>query len=115
MADITLTQAQQAVDAALNKAKEMGVKMDIAVVDVGANMKTFDRMGEEWLGCMDIEQKTASPARSCLRDSPEPASRRFLWYRSVQTGRRRRPWRYGTWPRIGRRGYRRRQRCHQVS
>ena len=27
MADITLTQAQQAVDAALNKAKEMGVRV----------------------------------------------------------------------------------------
>ncbi len=37
MADITLSQAQQAVEAALNKASEMGVKMDIAVVDVGAN------------------------------------------------------------------------------
>jgi len=41
MADITLTQAQQAVDAALNKADEMGVKMDVAVVDVGANLQTY--------------------------------------------------------------------------
>ncbi|MFQ5934605.1 MAG: heme-binding protein, partial [Dehalococcoidia bacterium] len=53
MADIALTQAQQAVDAALNKAKEMGVKMDIAVVDVGANLKAFARMDGAWLGSID--------------------------------------------------------------
>ena len=63
MADIDLTQAQQAVDAALNKAKEMGVKMDIAVVDVGANLKTFARMDGAWLGSIDIAQKKAKTAR----------------------------------------------------
>ena len=63
MADINLTQAQQAVDAALNKAKEMGVKMDIAVVDVGANLKTFARMDGAWLGSIDIAQKKARTAR----------------------------------------------------
>ncbi len=63
MADITLTQAQQAVDAALNKAKEMGVKMDIAVVDVGANLKAFARMDGAWLGSIDISQKKARTAR----------------------------------------------------
>ena len=63
MADITLTQAQQAVDASLNKAKEMGVKMDIAVVDVGANLKAFARMDGAWLGSIDISQKKAKTAR----------------------------------------------------
>ena len=63
MADITLTQAQQAVDTALNKANEMGVKMDIAVVDVGANLKTFARMDGAWLGSIDIAQKKARTAR----------------------------------------------------
>ncbi len=63
MADITLTQAQQAVDAALNKAREMGVNMDIAVVDVGANLKTFARMDGAWLGSIDIAQKKARTAR----------------------------------------------------
>ncbi len=63
MADINLTQAQQAVDAALNKAKEMGVKMDIAVVDVGANLKAFARMDGAWLGSIDIAQKKAKTAR----------------------------------------------------
>ena len=63
MADITLAQAQQAVDAALNKAKEMGVKMDIAVVDAGANLKAFARMDGAWLGSIDIAQKKAKTAR----------------------------------------------------
>ncbi len=63
MADTTLTQAQQAVDAALNKAKEMGVKMDIAVVDAGANLKAFARMDGAWLGSIDIAQKKARTAR----------------------------------------------------
>ena len=63
MADITLTQAQQAVDAALNKAREMGVKMDIAVVDAGANLKAFVRMDGAWLGSIDIAQKKARTAR----------------------------------------------------
>ncbi len=63
MADITLTQAQQALDAALKKAEEMGVKMDITVVDVGANLKAFARMDGAWLGSIDISQKKAKTAR----------------------------------------------------
>ena len=63
MADITLNQAHQAVDAALTKANEMGVKMDIAVVDAGANLKAFVRMDGAWLGSIDIAQKKAKTAR----------------------------------------------------
>ena len=63
MADITLTQAQHAVDAALSKANEMGVKMDIAVADAGANLKAFARMDGAWLGSIDIAQKKAKTAR----------------------------------------------------
>jgi uncharacterized protein GlcG (DUF336 family) len=63
MADITLAQAQQAVDAALDKSREMGVKMDIAVVDAGANLKAFARMDGAWLGSIDIAQKKARTAR----------------------------------------------------
>ena len=63
MADISLTQAQQAVEAALGKSKEMGVKMDIAVVDAGANLKAFARMDGAWLGSIDIAQKKARTAR----------------------------------------------------
>jgi len=63
MADISLKQANAAVDAALKKSNEMGVKMDIAVVDAGANLKAFARMDGAWLGSIDIAQKKAKTAR----------------------------------------------------
>ena len=63
MADITLDQAHHAVEVALTKAGEMGVKMDIAVVDAGANLKAFVRMDGAWLGSIDIAQKKARTAR----------------------------------------------------
>ena len=63
MADISLTQAQQAVETALSKSKEMGVKMDISVVDAGANLKAFARIDGAWLGSIDIAQKKARTAR----------------------------------------------------
>ena len=63
MADIDLAQAQNAVEAALNKANEMGVKMDIVVVDAGANLKAFARMDGGWLGSIDIAQMKARTAR----------------------------------------------------
>lgn len=63
MADITLRQASAVVRAAQKKAEEMGVKMDIAVVDAGANLKAFIRMDEAWLGSIDISIKKAKTAR----------------------------------------------------
>jgi len=58
-----LEQAIAAVEAALKKSNEMGVKMDIAVVDAGANLKAFARMDGAWLGSIDIAQKKAKTAR----------------------------------------------------
>ena len=63
MSDITLAQAQSAVAAALQKSKEIGVKMNIAIVDAGANLKAFARMENAWLGSIDIAQKKARTAR----------------------------------------------------
>jgi uncharacterized protein GlcG (DUF336 family) len=63
MADITLEQAQAAVDAALKKALETGTLMDIAVVDAGCNLKAFARMDGAWLGSIDIALKKARTAR----------------------------------------------------
>ena len=48
MDDITLQQARAAVEAAVEKAEEIGTKMDIAVVDAGANLKAFARMDGAW-------------------------------------------------------------------
>ena len=63
MADITLRQANAVVKAALKKAEEMDVKMNIAVVDAGANLKAFGRMDDAWLGSIDISIKKAKTAR----------------------------------------------------
>jgi uncharacterized protein GlcG (DUF336 family) len=63
MGDITLEQAQSIVAAAQAKATEIGTKMDIAVVDAGANLKAFVRMDGAWLGSIDICIKKAKTAR----------------------------------------------------
>lgn len=63
MSDITLEQAQKIVAAAQAKAVEIGTKMDIAVVDAGANLKAFARMDGAWLGSIDISIKKAKTAR----------------------------------------------------
>jgi uncharacterized protein GlcG (DUF336 family) len=63
MADITLVQAQAVVAAAVQKAEEIGTTMDIAVVDVGANLKAFARMDDAWLGSIDIAIRKARTAR----------------------------------------------------
>lgn len=61
--DIDLEAAQRAVAAAIKKAEELGCKMNIAVVDAGANLKAFARMENAWLGSIDISIKKAKTAR----------------------------------------------------
>ena len=60
---ITLAQAQTALQAAHQKAIELNVKMNIAVVDAGANLVAFVRMDDAWLGSLDISIKKAKTAR----------------------------------------------------
>src|SRR5205814_4914296 len=45
------------------KADELKVKMNIAVVDAGGNLKGFSRMDGAWLGSIDIAIKKAKTAR----------------------------------------------------
>ncbi len=71
MADITLAQAQAAIEAAVKKSKELGVVMDIAVVDAGANLKAFVRMDGAWLGSIDISIRKARTARFFDMDTGE--------------------------------------------
>lgn len=61
--DITLEQAEAVSTAAKQKAKEIGVPMNIAIVDGGANLKAFHRMDNAWLGSVDISIKKAKTAR----------------------------------------------------
>ena len=63
MNDITLDQARAAVTAAIEKARAIDTKMDIAIVDAGANLKAFARMDDAWLGSIDIAIKKAKTAR----------------------------------------------------
>lgn len=60
---ITLQQAQTVVDACLRRAAELDLKMNVAVVDAGANLKAFGRMDDAWLGSIDISIKKARTAR----------------------------------------------------
>jgi len=60
---ITLEQAEQLSEAAKAKAKEIGVPMNIAIVDAGANLVSFHRMDNAWLGSVDIAIKKAKTAR----------------------------------------------------
>jgi uncharacterized protein GlcG (DUF336 family) len=61
--DISDESARDALQAAMEKAAEIGCKMDIAVVDSGANLKAFFRMEGAWLGSIDIAIKKAKTAR----------------------------------------------------
>lgn len=61
--DISLDLAQAVVSAAAAKAAAIGVRMNIAVVDAGGNLKAFARMDGAWLGSIDIAQKKARTAR----------------------------------------------------
>ncbi len=63
MPELTLAQAKTITDAALAKSQALGVKMNIAVVDAGANLKSFARMEGAWLGSIDISIRKARTAR----------------------------------------------------
>ena len=57
--NITLAQAEKAIAAAVKKSVELSTKMDICVVDAGANLVAFARMDGAWIGSIDISFKKA--------------------------------------------------------
>jgi uncharacterized protein GlcG (DUF336 family) len=61
--NITLAQAEKVIAAAKKKATEIDTKMNICVVDSGANQVAFARMDGAWLGSADIALKKAKTAR----------------------------------------------------
>ena len=61
--NITLAQAEKAIAAAKQKAVAIDTKMNIAIVDGGANLVAFVRMDGAWLGSLDISIKKAKTAR----------------------------------------------------
>ena len=54
--------AMAAMEAATKEAEKLNVKMNIAVVDCGANLVSFVRMDGAWLGSVDIAIKKAKTA-----------------------------------------------------
>lgn len=61
--DLSTAQVRKIIDAAAQKAESIQTKMNIAVVDAGANLKGFLRMDGAWLGSIDISIKKARTAR----------------------------------------------------
>lgn len=61
--NITLKQAEAIIEKAKAKAIELNTKMNISVVDAGANQVAFVRMDGAWLGSADISLKKAKTAR----------------------------------------------------
>jgi uncharacterized protein GlcG (DUF336 family) len=64
MTSITLEQAKTVVAAAEEKADEIGVAMNIAVVDAGNNLTAFVRQNGAWLGSIEIAKDKAFTARA---------------------------------------------------
>jgi uncharacterized protein GlcG (DUF336 family) len=61
--NITLEQAEKAIAVAKETATAIDTKMNIAIVDAGANLVAFARMDGAWLGSLDISIKKAKTAR----------------------------------------------------
>lgn len=61
---ISLDDARRIIRAGQEKSKEIGVPMNIAVVDAGANLVAFERQDGAWIGSIDIAQKKAFTSRA---------------------------------------------------
>lgn len=61
---VTLDEAQGIVAAAVEKAREIGQPMNVAVVEVGGNLKAFARMETAWTASIEIAVDKAYTAAS---------------------------------------------------
>ena len=68
---ISLQQAEAVIKAAKEKATEIKVPMNVAVVDRGGNLVAFVRMDGAWLGSKDIAIKKAQTANYFDMNSEE--------------------------------------------
>ena len=60
---INIEVALRIIDVAKKKAQEIGIPMNIAIVDEGANLVAFQRMDGAWLGSINIAFNKAYTAR----------------------------------------------------
>jgi uncharacterized protein GlcG (DUF336 family) len=61
---MTMDNARLIVEAAIEKAKQIGQPMNIAIVDAGTNLMAFTRMDGAWLGSIDIAVNKAFTAKA---------------------------------------------------
>ena len=61
--NISLEQAELAIEAAKEKARQLNTLMNIAIVDSGVNLVAFSRMDDAWIGSIDIALRKAKTAR----------------------------------------------------
>ncbi len=61
---LTLLQAEAVLAAARQKAEQLDVAENIAVVDAGNNLVAFSRMDGAWIGSIDIAMNKAFTARA---------------------------------------------------
>jgi uncharacterized protein GlcG (DUF336 family) len=59
---ITLEEAKRIISAAEHKAQQMGLPINIAVMDAGRNLVAFHRMNGAWVASIDIAIDKAFPS-----------------------------------------------------
>ncbi|HEY4337153.1 MAG TPA: heme-binding protein [Puia sp.] len=69
--NISLAQAETAIHAAKEKARQLNVLMNIAILDAGVNLVAFERMDGAWLGSIDLAMGKARTARFFNMESGE--------------------------------------------
>jgi uncharacterized protein GlcG (DUF336 family) len=69
--NISLEQAEAAIEAAKEKAMQLNTLMNIAIVDAGVNLVAFARMDDAWIGSIDIALRKAKTARFFNMESGE--------------------------------------------
>jgi len=62
--NISLKQAEAAIETAKEKASQLNTQMNIAIVDAGVNLVAFTRMDDAWIGSIDIALRKAKTARN---------------------------------------------------
>ncbi|MFI7316745.1 heme-binding protein [Streptomyces venezuelae] len=69
MSSIKQAEAVARVEAGVDKAEQIGVDMNIAIVDEAGHLVQFSRMDDAWLGSIDIALKKAKTAVYFRMDS----------------------------------------------
>jgi len=69
--NISLKLAERAIQAAIEKAFQLDVLMNVAIVDAGVNLIAFARMDDAWIGSIDIALRKAKTARYFNMESGE--------------------------------------------